>query len=87
MSEYRDENAEPEEVDENQGKPLEIRVKRLVAHDMDIKQVSKKHMRCRTVINLREEGEDEEIRATQTNKVGADRQQLASNFENLASHY
>ena len=37
LSEYRDENAEPDEVDESYGKPLEIRVKRINAHEMDIK--------------------------------------------------
>jgi hypothetical protein len=42
MSEYRDENAESDEVDEIPGKSLEIRVKKLQTHQMDIKEIDNK---------------------------------------------
>lgn len=45
LSEYRDENAEPDEVDENSGKPIVIKVNKLHAHEMNIKQIDKVH-RC-----------------------------------------
>jgi hypothetical protein len=41
MSEYRDENAEPDEVDENGGNPIKIKVKKLQAHEMNIKKIDK----------------------------------------------
>ncbi len=42
LSEYRDENAESDEVDEIIGKSLEIRVKKMIAHEMDIKIIDLK---------------------------------------------
>lgn len=41
MSEYRDENAEPDEVDENGGAPIKIKVKKLQTHEMNIKKIDK----------------------------------------------
>lgn len=42
LSEYRDENAESDEVDEIPGKSLEIRVKKLQTHQMNIKEIDQK---------------------------------------------
>jgi hypothetical protein len=39
LSDYKDEDAESDEVDEIAGRNLEIRVKRLVAHDNNIKYI------------------------------------------------
>ena len=42
LSDYLDENAEPEDVDENfNGKPVCLNVKELTTHDMDIKKIEK----------------------------------------------
>jgi len=37
MSDYRDEDAESDEIDETTGRNLEIRIKKLIAHDNNIK--------------------------------------------------
>jgi len=37
MSDYKDEDAESDEIDETIGRNLEIRVKKLIAHDNNIK--------------------------------------------------
>ena len=39
MSDYKDEDAESDEIDETIGRNLEIRVKKLIAHDNNIKQI------------------------------------------------
>lgn len=63
LSEYRDENAEPDEVDENSGNPIVIKVKKLHAHEMNIKQIDKVH-RCQTqAIDLSSSDEEEAERA------------------------
>ncbi len=49
MSDYRDEDAESDEIDETAGvRNLEIRVKKLIAHDNNIKQIDIKVIRCTT---------------------------------------
>ena len=42
LSEYRDENAESDEVDEIPGKSLDIRIKKLKTHQMNIKEIDMK---------------------------------------------
>lgn len=37
LSDYKDEDAESDEVDEVAGRSLQIRIKKLVAHDMNIR--------------------------------------------------
>ena len=48
MSDYRDEDAESDEIDETTGRNLEIRIKKLVAHDNDIKQIDIRVGTCTT---------------------------------------
>jgi hypothetical protein len=49
LSDYRDEDAESDEIDEIAGRNLEIRIKKLVAHDNCIKQIDYKVAKCATV--------------------------------------
>ncbi len=48
ISDYRDEDAESDEIDEITGRNLDIRIKKLVTHDNYIKQIDIRVGKCTT---------------------------------------
>ena len=51
LSDYRDEDAESDEIDEIAGRNLEIRIKKLVTHDNCIRQIDVRIGKCITESN------------------------------------